>query len=293
MRRRANQAERAGEQELALLERPHYDLVFHALAVRNTANYSPPIFDAQGPHDGKILLGLLRRLLAARHGALHPETLKARALEHTPIEVLLDAGLRIGPYGRGIAGIKKKGLPGTLSLRVLKDEPHGVNLGPLMPFFTRGQRIDAAPEIYESEVDRARVALEVPAPELLLIGRRQLRNNNSWMHNAPSLAKGRERCTLLVHPEDATRYALAHGGEAKITTRVGEVQVPVAISDEVMRGVVSLPHGFGHHREGTRVPTASQRPGVSFNDLSDTSDVDALTGTAILNGVPIESLAPV
>ncbi len=286
------------------LERPHYDLVFHALAIRNTAKYSPPLFETDAPHDGQILSGLLRRLLQGRHGRLDPRTLKARAMEAMPVERLVDLGLRFGPYGKGALGVKpaklgnkQLGPKGPLSLDVLKDHPHGVDLGPLQPAFpdhAPRPRIDLAPVVFVQDVerldhaDRASDNGATSNGQMTLIGRRQLRNNNSWMHNAPSLMRGRERCTLLMHPDDAERLGIKSGAQAEVTSRIGNVTAQVAVSDEMMPGVVSLPHGFGHHRKGTRLGVAEANSGVSVNDLTDPAAVDELTGNAVLNGVPVE-----
>ncbi|MEM9864045.1 MAG: molybdopterin-dependent oxidoreductase [Myxococcota bacterium] len=275
------------------LERPHYDLVFHALAVRNTANYSPPIFDTDQPHDGQISLGLVRRLLRLRHGPANRRYLQTLALEQVPLERLLDAALRIGPYGRGIAGIKtdRKGRPqpkGKLSLKYLKEHPSGVDLGPLTPAYPDRAptgRIQLAPAFYEADFERLRD--HAPSKGLRLIGRRQLRSNNSWMHNAPSLMKGRDRCTLHVHPKDGARLGLTHGARCEVQSASGRVELAVELTDDVMEGVVSLPHGFGHSLEGVRLETATEKPGVSANVLTDAAQVDALTGNAILNGVPV------
>lgn len=279
------------------LERPHYDLVFNALAVRNVANYSPPLFETDAPHDGNIIIGILRRVCEQRHGRLHPTTLKVRALEHTPVERLLDIGLRLGPYGAGVAGFKPRrigkrelGPKGKLSLRYLKDHPHGVDLGPLTPAFPDRAptgRIQIAPELYGQDLARLTQEESKVGTGMRLIGRRQLRSNNSWMHNLPSLMKGRARCTLLMHPTDAERLGLSTGDEAKIETDVGAAQVPVQVSDEIMPGVVSLPHGFGHRRKGTRLRVAEEHAGVSLNDLTNPALIDALTGNAVLNGVPV------
>jgi anaerobic selenocysteine-containing dehydrogenase len=122
--------------------------------------------------------------------------------------------------------------------------------------------------------------------QLLLIGRRQMRNNNSWMHNAPRLMKGSDRCTLLMHPEDAKRRGLSNGQWVEVDSCVGAVIAPLEISDTVMPGVVSLPHGFGHGRRGTRLRTANRTPGVSLNDITDEQSVDALSGTASFSGTP-------
>ena len=279
------------------LERPHYDLVFNALAVRNVANYSPPLFETDAPHDGNIIIGILRRVCEKRHGRLHPTTLKARALEQTPVERLLDIGLRFGPYGAGVLGFKPQrigkrelGPKGKLSLRYLQDHPHGVDLGPLTPAFpdrAPNGRISIAPELYGEDLQRLSREENNIGTGMRLIGRRQLRSNNSWMHNAPSLMKGRPRCTLLMHPADAERLGLSTGEQAYVETDVGAVELPVVISDEIMPGVVSIPHGFGHRRKGTRLRVAEANAGVSMNDLTNPALIDALTGNAVLNGVPV------
>jgi anaerobic selenocysteine-containing dehydrogenase len=126
------------------------------------------------------------------------------------------------------------------------------------------------------------------SPTLRLIGRRQLRSNNSWLHNAPSLMRGADRCTLMVHPDDAARLGLSSGGEATVRSRVGEVRAKVEVTDEVMPGVVSLPHGFGHARPGVKLRVAAEKPGVSINDLTDDARIDVLTGNAALSGVPVD-----
>src|SRR5262249_26532826 len=143
-----------------------------------------------------------------------------------------------------------------------------------------------------ADVERLLRSLERPADGLLLIGRRQVRSNNSWMHNVPSLMKGPERCTLLVHPDDAARLGLVDGSHARIASRVGQVEAPVTISDEMMPGVVSLPHGWGHGLEGVHLEVAAARPGVPSNFLADAEVVDALSGNAVLNGIPV-TVAPI
>jgi anaerobic selenocysteine-containing dehydrogenase len=172
-----------------------------------------------------------------------------------------------------------------------------VDLGALKPclpqrLFTQGKRLQLAPAPFVEDVKRLREAFpEGPASvadgELLLIGRRHLRDNNSWMHNVPMLMSGKPRCTLMMHPEDARALGLAEGDEAVVASRVGQVSVPVSVTDEVMRGVVSLPHGYGHRREGVRLSVAGKHAGVSLNDLTDELRVDSLTGNAAFSGVPV------
>jgi len=293
------------------LEHDHYDLVFHLLAVRNTARYSPPLFDPppDSLHDWQIFAELERRLgrgtVKARLGRWVRRWLGPRGL--------LDLGLRTGPYG---AGFRPWG--NGLTLRKLEGEAHGVDLGPLEPRLpgllrTKDRRIPLVPEALPGELRRLEKKLgrwqkqkDAGAP-MLLIGRRQVRSNNSWMHNYSRLMKGEDRCTLLMHPEDAARLGLGagatdHGGDDRgdnggdngrgahrvtVTSRVGQVEVPVEISDEVMPGVVSLPHGWGHDRPGVRLRVASESPGVSLNDLTDDRAIDPASGVAALTGLPV------
>lgn len=271
------------------LERAHYDVIFHLFAVRNTARYAPALFDP-GPsarHDWQILLGLTHRLetLRARNARERlASALKTRALEAMGPEGMLEIALLAGKYGR-------RPFRRGVDLRALRASPHGVDLGPLEPALPerlKGRRINLAPRELVEDLARLRTSLAERAPELVLIGRRHLRDNNSWMHNVERLVKGRPRCTLLVHPDDAQRLGLADGADALVRSRVGEVRVPVSVSDEIMPGVVSLPHGYGHARPGVRLSIATQHAGVSVNDLTDERSVDALSGNAALSGVPVE-----
>jgi anaerobic selenocysteine-containing dehydrogenase len=183
--------------------------------------------------------------------------------------------------------------PYGLSLRRLTDAVHGVDLGPLEPNLlrrvaTRDGKIDVAPAIYLRDLARAADTLRAAPAELVLIGRRDVRSNNSWMHNSLRLVKGKPRCTLLIHPDDASRRGVADGAMVKLRSRVGEVQVAAQLSHDVTPGVVCLPHGWGHDREGIRLGVASRHAGVSINDLVDDRAIDVLTGTAVLNGTPVE-----
>ncbi len=277
------------------LERDHYDLIFHAVAVRNTAKFSPAVIPkpAGAKHDWEIILGLTRRVEILRGGQLGKRTLQVRAFEQLGPRAIVDAGLRLGPYGAGVAGIKPKrfGQPGKLTLKVLLQHPHGIDLGALHPMMpdrlpkTAKGRIALAPECFLGDLDRLDTA---EAHEgLLLIGRRHVRSNNSWMHNAPRLMRGKSRCTLMMHPKDAEPLGIANGDGVRVTSRVGSVETQAEITDQVMPGVVSLPHGFGHGRKGIRQRVAQEKPGVSMNDLTDHEQLDALTGTAAINGVPV------
>lgn len=275
------------------LERPHYDLVFHALAVRNTAKYSPALVEPapDGRHDWQILLELAGRLEAARGGGKAADRLARAVLGRLGPDGIVGLLMRFGPHGPGLLPFG----PG-LTLRRLKKRPHGVDLGPLQPslpgrLYTRARRIDLAPTRLVEDLRRALLALSAPPATngtLELIGRRELRSNNSWMHNCERLVKGRDRCTLLMNPEDARRRGLVHGQRVRVASRVGAVEAALEVSDAVRPGVVSLPHGWGHGREGTSLRVANAVPGVSLNDLTDDLRVDPLSGNAAFSRVPVE-----
>ena len=269
------------------LERDHYDLVFHTLAVRNTAKYSRPIFSrpADARHDWEILNGLTWRL----HGTFRARA-KAAALAQLKPRGMLDIGLRQGPYGAGFWPFGR-----GLRMEKLEANPHGVDLGPLQPSLpqrlrTADRRLHLAPQRFLSDVARVEASLDgsrLAAGDLSLIGRRALRSNNSWMHNSERLVRGRNRCTLQMHPSDAKACAVTDGDDVCITSRVGSVVAPVEVTNTVMPGVVSLPHGWGHGRPGTRLTTANTHAGVSINDLTDDQRLDTLTGNAGFSGVPV------
>jgi anaerobic selenocysteine-containing dehydrogenase len=209
-------------------------------------------------------------------------------------ERLLDLMLRTGPYGDGFGSRPE----GGLTLGALEAAPHGVDLGALEPRLpdalrTASGRIELAPAPLVADVQRLRAALQRPAAAgPVLVGRRHLRSNNSWMHNLPVLVKGPAQCTLHVHPEDAERYGLTDGELARLSSRTGTVQAPVEVTDEVMPGVVSLPHGWGHAAADSRMGVAAEHAGTNSNVLADELLIDAVSGNAVLNGIPVE-LAPV
>ena len=267
------------------LERDHYDVVFHLLAVRNTAKWSPPLFPpAPGAkHDWEIFQALTRRLKPR----FRP--LRAALDRLATPRRLIDLGLRLGPYGWRTRH--------RLSVAKLEENPHGIDLGPLEPslparLMTPGKRIQLAPEVLVRDLARVeRELLSEPTVrngELLLIGRRDLRSNNSWMHNSQRLVKGPERCTLLMHPDDARTRGLADGQRVSVRSRVGRVEVPLQLTEALMPGVVSLPHGWGHGRAGVQLRVAAAHAGVSINDLTDDRAVDTLLGTAAFSGTPVE-----
>ncbi len=255
------------------LEHEHYDVTFNVLAIRNVAKYSPAIFAPEPDmrHDWQIIQALAGQLVNPDEPVqpLHPDKLLAR-------------GLRGGPWRD------------TLSLERLQSEPHGVDLGALEPSLpqrlaTADGLIHCAPELFVQDLARVeRELLDQPASaELVLIGRRQLRSNNSWMHNVERLVRGAERCTLLMHPDDAALRQLSAGQQVRVTSAVGAIEVPLAISAEIMPGVVSLPHGWGHARPAAQLRVAAEHPGASINDLTDDSAIDLLTGNAALNSVAV------
>ena len=207
-------------------------------------------------------------------------------------ERILDLTIRTGPWGDRYGA-----RPGGLTLQSFKDAPDGIDLGPLVPrarevVQTPSGKIELAPPYVLADLERLRARLGRPRESLVLVSRRQLRSNNSWMHNVPVLVSGRERCTLLVHPEDAARAGLADGGRARVTSRAGSIEAPVEVSDEMMPGVVCLPHGWGHDRDGARLAVARRRPGVNNNRLAPPDLLDAISNNAVLNGIPV-SVQPV
>ncbi len=308
------------------LERSHYDVALYQFAVRNVANYSPATLSGEVPDEWRTLL----RLAGAAAGAgpdVDVDTLDEQValelarrevtLADSPVagleaaellarlvdgagqprsgpERMLDLMLRCGPYGDGF-GARPDGP--RLNLDALIAAPHGVDLGPLHPRIpevlrTPSGRVELAPDPVVADVPRLRAALERPAPEMLLIGRRQLRSNNSWMHNLPLLAKGPVRCTAHVHPDDARRLGLRDGEPAVVSSRTGSLQVPVEITDAIMPGVISIPHGWGHDAPGSALSVAVQRPGANSNLLADELVLDVPSGNAVFNGIPVQ-LAPV
>ena len=201
----------------------------------------------------------------------------------------LDMLLRLGPYGDGFGAT-----PDGLTLQRLKDNPHGVDLGPLTPQIpemlrTPSGMVELAPEPILADIARLHASLGTCDDGFLLIGRRQLRSNNSWMHNLPALSGGSNQCTLQIHPDDAARLGVTE--LAVVTGPGGKLEVPVEITDAIRPGVVSLPHGWGHTAPGTRMSVAARNPGVNVNSLFDDSLLDPLSGNAVLNAVPVEVAA--
>ena len=264
------------------LECEHYDISFHNLAVRNTAKYSPPLFEIgeEQRYDWQIYQQLIKHL-ATEDRPYNPSDPRNSA---TASQMLAFA-LQNGPY--------------KMSLDDLKKEPHGIDLGPLKPqlpelLCTDDQKIDLAPEVIITDLPRVAETFlsgKESVRPFLMIGRRHLRDNNSWMHNSKRLVKGKNRCTVMVNPTDADSMALSEGQMVQVASRVGEVSLPVQITNDMMPGVVSIPHGYGHGREGVKLAVAQAHAGINVNDLTDDQFYDHLTGNSALNAVPVSMIA--
>jgi anaerobic selenocysteine-containing dehydrogenase len=301
--------------------RSHYSIGTYNFAVRNIANYSPPVFErdpvvlpewqtilhlasiaaGQGADvdieafDDFVIRGLVERELKSPTSPLAgrsaDEVLAALEPRRGP-ERALDLMLRVGPYGDRFGDD-----PDGLTLARLEDAPHGIDLGPLerrIPEILRtaSGKIELAPEPIVNDVERLTASLARSRNGgMVLVGRRQLRSNNSWMHNVPNLVRGKERCTMHVHPGDADRLTLEDGGRARVTSKTGAIEVTVEITDAVMPGVISIPHGWGHDEPGIQLSVAADHPGANSNLLADETGIDPLSGNAILNGIPVEVVA--
>ncbi|TYB49135.1 molybdopterin dinucleotide binding domain-containing protein [Actinomadura chibensis] len=296
---------------------PHYDVALTGLAVRDHARYSPPAVPlpdgrpdeaailarlavlASGADsdpaalDDMIITAALARATALAGSPVHGrEPGELRALLDggaPPAERRLDLMLRLGPYGDGF-GADPDGL--TLT-RLRTEHPHGLDLGALKPrldevLCTTSGRVELCPSTFAADVDRLHRALRDPVPAgLVLIGRRHLRSNNSWLHNVPELVGGSNTCTLQLNPADAARLGVAAGDAVRVSSRTGAVDAVAEPTDALMPGVVSLPHGWGHDRPGTRTGVARRHAGVNVNAVTDEREIDPLSGNAVLNGVPV------
>ncbi|MEU3662990.1 molybdopterin oxidoreductase family protein [Streptomyces sp. NPDC032940] len=294
---------------------PHHDFAFNTLAVRNQVRYTRPAVPLQPGRMAETEI-LARLILAAtgRPGA-DPAAVDATVIEqtlakavrdpHSPVhrrdprdlaalltgtdgpERRLDMMLRLGPYGDGFGA-----RPGGLTLERLLAHPHGIDLGPLrprlpQPLKTRSGKVELLPAPIAADLPRLARSLTERATGLVLVGRRHLRSNNSWMHNVPALTGGSNRCTLHLNPDDAARLGVRDGQPVRVKGAGGEVTAPAEVTDTVRPGVVSLPHGWGHDRPGTRLTHAAGDPGVNVNQLLDGTLLDPLSGNAVLNGIPI------
>ena len=301
------------------LEKDHYDVGLYIYAVRNIANYSVPVLqkDDASPEEHEILLklaGILQGLgpdndpLALEEQTIYAMVTGAVSNSGSNIhgrdadEILnmlsaggrrgtarnLDFALQTGPYGAAFGAN-----PGGLSLDVLLANPHGVDLGALEPKMpemlrTPSGRIELSPEVFINDLKRLKESMNgLDLDQMLLVGRRDLKSNNSWMHNIKVLTKGSLSCTAHIHPNDAARIGAVTGTALRIASRVGEVQVPAEVTDSVRPGVVSLPHGWGHSVPGTKMSVAGEKAGVNSNILTDDQVLDPLSGNAVLSAIPV------
>ncbi|MCU1466685.1 MAG: molybdopterin dinucleotide-binding protein [Actinomycetia bacterium] len=296
---------------MSALEQAHHDDLIWQFAVGSGAKYSAPIFPPTDgrPHEWEILIRLaglclgqpMREVdvaaiddgffdvLADVHGLDGP-TLRAGYDEGGP-ERLLDLTLRTGPFGDRYGEH-----PDGINLDKVKAAPHGIDLGPNVSRLvevlqTPDKKVVLTPDYIVADIPRLASRLDRPADDLVLISRRHLRSNNSWMHNVAVLVKGKDRCTLLIHPDDAQRFGLNDGDHAKVSSEAGALVVPIEVTDAIKRGVVSLPHGWGHDKAGTQMAVANEHPGVNTNVLSPGGFVDVLSGNAAVNGIPV-SVSP-
>jgi anaerobic selenocysteine-containing dehydrogenase len=261
------------------LERDHYDLTFNGFAVHNVAKYSPALFakKANEKHDWQINLELAKRLDKNAPFATKVERWLTKVFGP---KFVLDQGLKKGPY-EGI------------NLKKLNKNPHGIDLGPLQSMLPKAlkhkdKQIHLNVDFYQADLDRVKeMMLQYDDSQILLIGRRHVRSNNSWLHNSHRLVKGKSRCTLMLHPETAKQQGIEDGQNVKVSSRVGSVIIAAEVTDELMPGVVSIPHGWGHGRKGVKQKIAQSHAGVSVNDLTDDTLIDQLSGNAAVNGVPV------
>jgi anaerobic selenocysteine-containing dehydrogenase len=300
------------------LEKSHYDAAFYGQSLRRVANWSPAVFSTNQPGDSEVLgrltlvlrgagpngdpavideellMGILNGAVANPLQNVHgrdPADLRQMVHGDTAQDRIVDALLRTGSFGDGFGST-----PDGLSLSLLQANPHGLDLGPLEPRLpsvlnTVSGKVELAPPQIIDAVERLRNGS--PTQDgLTLIGRRDLRSGNSWLHNVNVLMKGKERCTLLIHPGDAEERGLVTGDVAVIESRVGRLSVPVEVSDEMRLGVVCLPYGWGHDAPGARLRVAEGRPGVNTNLLTDGDVLDAVSGNATLNGIPVTVTRP-
>ena len=302
---------------LSALEQPHYDDLIWGFATRNGANFSDAVFPppADRPAEWEILLhvaAIIGGTAAADvdvagfdDGYFMGVVMANQAQPDSPIadrdlgeilaateghgpERILDFGLRVGPHGDAYGAN-----PGGLTLAELKANPHGMDFGPLAPRLPEvltndTGRIDLAPAYITGDVVRLADRLGRPDEGLVLVSRRHVRSNNSWMHNVKVLVKGKERCTLQVNTGDADRLGLVDGARARVSSESGSLEVPVEVTDDIAAGVVCLPHGWGHDKDGTRLSVAREHAGVNNNVLAPGHLVDVPSGNAVVNGIPVE-----
>lgn len=276
------------------LERAHYDLALYQFAVRNVANWTAPSIQSESPSDWATLLRLTGIVtgqgpnvdIAALDDLVAAETARRAGVD------VASAGHRTGPDR--LIDLMLRGGPYQLTLADLEAAPHGIDLGPLRPRIpqvlgTPSGLVELAPEPIVADVPRLRAELDRPVNgQMVLIGRRQLSSNNSWMHNVEPLVRGQNRCTAQIHPDDASRLGVTDGGMAVVRSRTGKIEISVEVTDAIRPGVVSIPHGWGHDVAGTRMSVASAHAGANANLLADDTLLDVPSGNAVLNGIPVE-----
>lgn len=291
---------------LSPLEQPHHDDLILLFAIRSIANYSAPVFDpGDRPHEWEILIRLTGLCtgtpaedvdvtaiddgffdyLAFAQGLDGAQIRKL--YDHGGPERMLDLTLRTGPFGDQYGKN-----PGGLTLDLLKANPNGIDFGPMVPQLpdilgTADKKIRLAPQYLLDDLPRLAARMERPAEPLVLVSRRHLRSNNSWLHNVPALMKGKDRCTLLIHPDDAARCGVTDDDVVTVKSEAGEIKVPVEVTESIKPGVVSMPHGWGHGKPGTRMSVANGSPGANTNVLSPPTFVDEPSGNGVLNGIPV------
>ncbi|HEY5858293.1 MAG TPA: molybdopterin-dependent oxidoreductase [Aldersonia sp.] len=271
------------------LEREEFDVLFPVFSVRNNARFNARVFEPapDAKEDWQILAGIMAEVLPLPARRLTAPLVRALADRLSPLRLTAPA-LAIGPYG-----VLRRG-PRGLTIGRIRRTPGGVDLGPLRPRLrwlirTRDHRVHLAPPEFVTEARRLLDTPEATVPEfdLRLIGRRHLRSNNSWMHNIEPLVKGRDRCTVLMHPDDAAARGLTDGQQARVRSAVGSIELPVEVSDEIRCGTVAIPHGWGHDEKGVGWSTAAAHPGVNVNLLHDPDVVDTFTGNAAVNATMV------
>ena len=297
------------------LEHENYEFLFETTTVHNFSRWSPQLFEPSDEQrhqwwiycelgarmngapsweivDDMMVKGMLGMMVGPNSGC--PDVTPEQAYEmlqdeHGPMR-MIECMVRVGPYGD-----KFGANPDGLNLEKLRAADQGVDLGPLqanrLPECMPMERIDLCPEYILGDLPRLEAGLEErsKSDRMVLVGRRQIRNMNSWLHNLPALAKGRNRCTLMIHPDDAKRFGLENRKFARVTNRVGEIEVECEVTAEMMPGVVSLPHGYGHTLPGVRMSVAQEKqPGACANYLTDEESIDVLSATHVANGIPVE-----
>lgn len=291
---------------LSALEQPHHDDLVLQFAIRSFAKYSAPVFDpGNRPHEWEILIRLTGLCvgipaedvdvtaiddgffdyLAFTRGLDGPTIRKQ--YQHGGPERILDLTLRTGPFGDRYGQ-----QPAGLTLDKLKAHPNGIDFGPMVPQLpdilgTPDKKIRLAPQYLLNDLPRLAARIGRRTEPLVLVSRRHLRSNNSWLHNVPALMKGRDRCTLLIHPDDAARNGIANNDTVTVKSAAGEIKVPVEVTDAIKPGVVSMPHGWGHGKAGTRMAVANNAPGANINALSPPTFLDEPSGNGVLNGIPV------